>query len=128
MGIPELLIVVFVLLVPIALVVLVVVFLVCALRTMLVYLKGGPAREDRLRAARTLGEALRERRIACGMTQEFVAEVLGVTRQAVSRWEGGRSDPSTSNLIAVARLYGVPAEELSRSAESARPGGAERSV
>ena len=44
MGIPELLIVVLVLLVPIALLVLVVVFLVCALRTMLVYLKGGPAR------------------------------------------------------------------------------------
>ena len=62
------------------------------------------------------------------MTQEFVAEALGVTRQAVSRWEGGRSDPSTSNLIAVARLYGVPAEELLRSVESARPGGAERSV
>ena len=104
MGIPELLIVVFVPLVPIALVVLLVVFLAYAVRAMRAYIKGGSAREDRLRAARTLGEALRERRIAFGMTQEFVAETLGVTRQAVSRWEGGRSDPSTSNLIAVSRL------------------------
>lgn len=46
------------------------------------------------------------------MTQEFVAESLGVSRQAVSKWENGTSDPSTSNLCALARLYGVPVEEL----------------
>jgi len=48
MGIPELLIVVFVLLVPIALVVLLVVFLAYAVRAMRAYIKGGSAREDRL--------------------------------------------------------------------------------
>lgn len=46
------------------------------------------------------------------MTQEFVAESLGVSRQAVSKWENGTSDPSTSNLIALAKLYGVSVEEL----------------
>ena len=46
------------------------------------------------------------------MTQEFVAEKLGVSRQAVSKWENGSSDPSTSNLIALAGLYGVDAAEL----------------
>ena len=46
------------------------------------------------------------------MTQEFVAEALGVSRQAVSKWENGTSDPSTSNLCALAKLYGIPVEEL----------------
>lgn len=51
------------------------------------------------------------------MTQEFVAESLGVSRQAVSKWESGKSDPSTTNLMALARLYGLPPEELLREAE-----------
>ena len=46
------------------------------------------------------------------MTQEFVAESLGVSRQAVSKWENGTTDPSTSNLLALAKLYGVGAEAL----------------
>ncbi len=46
------------------------------------------------------------------MTQEFVAEALGVSRQAVSKWETGATDPSTANLIALAKLYGVPAQQL----------------
>ena len=48
------------------------------------------------------------------MTQEFVAEALGVSRQAVSKWETGAADPSTSNLLALAKLFGIPAEELLR--------------
>ena len=48
------------------------------------------------------------------MTQEFVAESLGVSRQAVSKWETGTADPSTSNLLALAKLFGVSAEELLR--------------
>ena len=46
------------------------------------------------------------------MTQEFVAESLGVSRQAVSKWESGTSDPSTANLFALAELFGVKAEKL----------------
>lgn len=63
---------------------------------------------------KSLGEALKEHRTQCKMTQEFVAEHLGVSRQAVSKWENGTSDPSTSNLLALAKLYGVSAEELLR--------------
>ena len=48
------------------------------------------------------------------MTQEFVAETLGVSRQAVSKWESGASAPSTTNLMALAKLFGVTAEELLR--------------
>ena len=46
------------------------------------------------------------------MKQEFVAESLGVSRQAVSKWESGASDPSTTNLMALAKLFGVTAEEI----------------
>ena len=63
---------------------------------------------------KSLGEILRELRSEHGMTQEFVAESLGVSRQAVSKWENGTSEPSTSNLIAIAKLFEIPPEELLR--------------
>ena len=50
------------------------------------------------------------------MTQEFVAESIGVSRQAVSKWEMGTSDPSTSNLFALAKLYGTTVEALLKEA------------
>lgn len=46
-----------------------------------------------------------------------MAESIGVSRQAVSKWESDASDPSTSNLLALAKLYGVGAEELLRAVE-----------
>ena len=46
------------------------------------------------------------------MTQEFVAESVGVSRQAVSKWENGLSDPSTSNLMALAKCFEISVEEL----------------
>ena len=61
-----------------------------------------------------LYEKLYELRRASGMSQEELAEKLGVSRQAVSKWESGASDPSTANLIAIAELYGVSAEEILR--------------
>lgn len=61
---------------------------------------------------RSLAEKLKETRLARGMTQEFVAESLGVSRQAVSKWETGAADPSTGNLLALAKLYGVSAADL----------------
>ena len=51
------------------------------------------------------------------MTQEFVAEQLGVSRQAVSKWESGASDPSTSNLMALAKLFDITPEELLKEVE-----------
>ena len=38
---------------------------------------------------KSLAEALRENRVRCKMTQEFVSETIGVSRQAVSKWENG---------------------------------------
>ena len=47
-----------------------------------------------------------------GLSQTEAAEELGVTRQAISKWESGRAFPSMEKLIALSRLYGVPLEEL----------------
>ena len=68
---------------------------------------------------KSLSETLKENRTRCKMTQEFVAESIGVSRQAVSKWEKGTSEPNTSNLMALARLYGIPAEDLLKGVESA---------
>ena len=59
-----------------------------------------------------LGEALKQRRTEKGLTQEQLAEQLGVSRQAVSKWEKGLSEPSTANLLALAKLYGVSVDAL----------------
>lgn len=79
------------------------------------YIGSKEVREEKQVVRRSLAELLRENRIRCKMTQEFVSETLGVSRQAVSKWENGTADPSTSNLIAIAKLYGVSAEELLKS-------------
>lgn len=76
------------------------------------YISSKEVREEKKAVAKSLGAALKENRLRCQMTQEFVAETLGVSRQAVSKWENGSSDPNTSNLFALAKLYGVSPEEL----------------
>jgi len=57
-------------------------------------------------------ETLKSHRTARHMSQEYLAEQLGVTRQAVSKWESGASEPSTANLLALAKLYGISLDEL----------------
>ena len=89
---------------------------VLLVRALLKYLRSGEVRKEKAETKRSLGEALMAHRTRCKMTQEFVAETIGVSRQAVSKWESGASDPSTSNLLALAKLYGVSAEDLLREA------------
>lgn len=79
------------------------------------YINSQEVREEKKVVRMSLAEILKENRIRCKMTQEFVAETIGVSRQAVSKWENGSADPSTSNLIALANLYGVSAEGLLKS-------------
>ena len=92
---------------------------VLLIRALLKYLRSGEVRKEKAEAKKTLGEALKAHRTRCKMTQEFVAESIGVSRQAVSKWENGTSEPNTSNLMALARLYGIPAEDLLKGVESA---------
>ncbi|CAK7038322.1 helix-turn-helix transcriptional regulator [Tissierella sp.] len=76
------------------------------------YIKSKDVRKEKSGIKKSLGEVLKQHREECKMTQEFVAESIGVSRQAVSKWENGTSDPSTSNLIAIAKLFNLPAEDL----------------
>ena len=76
------------------------------------YIRTKPIRKEKAETVKTLAVSLKECRKKCNMTQEFVAETLGVSRQAVSKWETGTSEPSTSNLIALSKLYGVSADEI----------------
>ena len=91
--------------------------LVLLIRALRKYIRSEPVRKEKAASARSLGEVLKRRRTECRMTQEFVAEALGVSRQAVSKWESGQSDPSTTNLLALAKLFGVRPEELLQEAE-----------
>lgn len=58
----------------------------------------------------TLGEKIASTRKEKGMTQEMLAEQLGVTRQAVARWETGKALPGTANLFMLRQLLGIPLE------------------
>lgn len=67
-----------------------------------------------------LYEKLYELRRASGMSQEKLAEKLGVSRQAVSNWESGATQPELSKLIELSKLYSVSVDEL-LSLEHAKP-------
>ena len=80
------------------------------------YVTSAEVRQESQAVRQFLSQVLKAHRIQCKMTQEFVAEHLGVSRQAVSKWENGTSDPSTANLLALAKLYNIRAEELLKEA------------
>lgn len=89
-------------------------FIILVVRALLKYLRTTEVKQEKAELCRSLGETLKAQRMEGKMTQEFVAEAIGVSRQAVSKWESGASDPSTSNLFALAKLYGITVEELFR--------------
>lgn len=60
----------------------------------------------------TLGERIKECRQTAGMSQEKVAELVGVSRQAVTKWEANQSAPSTENLFKLAEIFGTTVDLL----------------
>ena len=60
----------------------------------------------------TLGQRIQELRKGKGLSQEALGEALGVSRQAVSKWEGDNGIPELDKLIAMSRLFGVTVGEL----------------
>lgn len=64
---------------------------VLVVRALRKYIKSEPVRKEKAESAKSLGEVIKRYRTQRKMTQEFVTESLGVTRQAVSKWESGVS-------------------------------------
>ena len=59
-----------------------------------------------------LNEKLQELRKKKGLTQEELAEVLFVSRTAISKWESGRGYPNIDSLKAISKFFGVTIDEL----------------
>ena len=65
----------------------------------------------------TLGKRIGQHRKTLGLSQEALGERLGVSRQAVSKWETDAAVPDMENLLALARLFGVSVAELTQTPE-----------
>lgn len=81
----------------------------------------------------TIGQRISDLRKERGYSQEYVAEKLDVSRQAVSKWECDASAPDTYNLIALSALFGVSVEYIAvgkkeNTTETAPPTQAEKPV
>lgn len=59
-----------------------------------------------------LGERIKACRQSAGMSQEKVAELLGVSRQAVTKWEVNQTAPNTDNLFKLAEIFGTTVDML----------------
>lgn len=60
----------------------------------------------------TLGQRIQEYRLGLELSQEALGEKLGVSRQAVSKWEADGAVPDTDKLIALSKLFGITLNEL----------------
>ena len=78
-------------------------------KALLKYIKGDKSSQV---IKKTLGEVIKKHREEKGFTQEMLAERIGVSRQAVSKWEKGTTEPSTSNLFALAKVFDMPIEDF----------------
>lgn len=59
-----------------------------------------------------MGEKIKERREAAGMSQKELAEKLGVHGSAISLWENGVTSPKMGNLIKLAEIFGCEPGDL----------------
>ena len=60
----------------------------------------------------TLGQRIQDHRTRLGLSQEGLGDKLGVSRQAVSKWEADGAVPDTNKLIALSKLFGISLNEL----------------
>ena len=68
--------------------------------------------KEELSLAKAIGRVIAKRRTERGMTQEYVAECLGVGYEAVSRIERGAIMPTIGKLVQLAGVFNCPIEEL----------------
>lgn len=67
-----------------------------------------------MKSTHNLPSRLKELRKKNRYSQEYVAEQLNISRQAISLWENGKSYPDIDNLVLLAELYHVSVDELLR--------------
>ena len=60
----------------------------------------------------TLEEKINHYRKQAGLSQEKMAEKIGVSRQAITKWENGTGTPDIANLMAIADLFLISVYEL----------------
>ena len=65
----------------------------------------------------SVGERINALRKACGMSQGQLASLMGVTRQAISKWENDQTTPDTLNLIRLAEVFERDIEYLATGQE-----------
>jgi transcriptional regulator with XRE-family HTH domain len=63
---------------------------------------------------RAIGDRIRAARLHANLTQEKLAELAGMDRQAINRIEQGHQSPLVDNLIRIADALGVPLADLVR--------------
>ncbi len=68
--------------------------------------------KEELALAKSIGKVIAKRRLERGMTQEYVAECLGLGYEAISRIERGAIMPTVGKLIQLASVFECPIEEL----------------
>ena len=64
-----------------------------------------------------IGQKLKNARQKAGLTQEQIAEAIGVSRQTVSNWENNRSYPDIASVLRLSEAYGVSLDTLLKEAE-----------
>ena len=68
-----------------------------------------------------IGKEIARLRKENGISQEKLAEILGVSRQAVTKWESGKTNPDTENLMALAKVFGVSIDNLCKNESRKQP-------
>lgn len=74
----------------------------------------------------SLGDRIKECRQNSKMSQEKLAEIIGVSRQAVTKWEANQTAPSTENLFKLAEIFGTTVDMLIASDESTKQSSSEQ--
>ena len=59
-----------------------------------------------------VGSRIQEHRVKNGLSQEFLAEKLGVARQSVSKWELGQALPEIDKIVKMSKLFRITTDEL----------------
>jgi transcriptional regulator with XRE-family HTH domain len=59
-----------------------------------------------------IGKRLKQKRTSLKLTQDEVAEQLGITRQTISNWENGRSYPDIERMVHLSEIYQLSLDEL----------------